>query len=95
MKKAFILTDPKRRGHAWGNTEFGQEAAEREKPYQEPLLWFLVEGTGKAGSTGLGGQFESFQWALGHKCCPWLSGIWPWSDLTGDRETLVKEVAGV
>lgn len=65
LKKAFILTDPKRRGHAWGDTEFSQEAAESGKPHQETLLWFLGEGTGKAGSTGLGLA------SLNH-----LSGLW-------------------
>lgn len=95
LKKAFILTDPKRRGHAWGDTEFSQEATEWETTSGD---FTMVSGErNRKGRLNRfrTGQFESFKWALGQRYCSWLSDIWPWSDLTGDSETPVKEVAVV
>lgn len=36
------------------------------------------------------GWSEQFQWALGHRGCPWWSGSWPWCH----TEPVMKEVAG-
>ena len=52
---------------------------------------------GRGRGNGLSiGSFESFQWALGHGTCPWLSGDWLRADGEWPRVwELIKEVVGV
>lgn len=59
----------------WRSNSVVQEAEEEGKCGQEPLLWFLQEGIGKAGQAGLGlaswNNLLSWLWGTGEgECCP-------------------------
>lgn len=51
------------------STRFGHKTEERDCG-QGPLLWFLWQGMGEAGQTGLGLTSVIFQWALGAGAVP-------------------------
>lgn len=54
-------------GDTWGKLQGAQVAEGRGNVGKEPLLWFLGEGTGNAGSVGSGLAGLDHFWALGHR----------------------------
>lgn len=64
------------------STSVGQESERsKRKPRPQLLLGFLIERQVKHDKQLRMGYFQSFQWALGFRGCPWLFNTWLQVDL--------------